>query len=112
MEVKSPRIDREKKTVKAMIKYFCNKKHKTENALCSECSGLLNYVLFRLDNCPYQEEKPTCAKCPIHCYNPTFRTRIKSVMGYSGPRMFFKHPILALLHLKDGFKRKNQIKIE
>lgn len=106
MEAKSQRIEREKKTVRAMIKYFCEKKHKTEYQLCSECSELLDYALLRLDNCSHREEKPTCVKCPIHCYNPTFRTKIKSVMGYSGPRMLFKHPILALLHLKDGFKRK------
>lgn len=65
-----------------------------KNEFCSECSELLEYALLRLDNCHYQEEKPICARCPIHCYNPTFRTRINSVLGYSGPRMLFKYPIL------------------
>ena len=103
-----PRIAREKKTVQEMIKVFCRRKHGSKNEFCSECSDLLDYALFRLDKCSFQEKKPTCAKCPIHCYDPIFRAKIRSVMKYSGPRMLFKHPILALHHLFDGNKKNRK----
>jgi hypothetical protein len=36
------------------------------------------------------------------------RARIKEVMRYAGPRMFWHHPILAWLHQWDSFFRKGQ----
>lgn len=48
---------------------------------------------------PYGEEKPTCNKCPIHCYKPEPKEQMRLVMRYSGPRMLLKHPILAVRHL-------------
>jgi hypothetical protein len=47
----------------------------------------------------------TCAKCPVHCYRPELRERIRAVMRYAGPRMLFRHPRLAILHLWDRVKR-------
>ena len=32
------------------------------------------------------------------------RTRIKEVMRYAGPRMLFRHPVLALLHHWDSLR--------
>ena len=69
--------------------------------LCAECQELLQYALERLDNCPFQEHKTTCENCPVHCYRPEMRERIRAVMRYAGPRMLFRHPLLALLHLWD-----------
>jgi len=43
--------------------------------------------------------KTTCARCAVHCYNPEMRRGICAVMRYSGPRMFFYHPVMALRHL-------------
>ena len=34
----------------------------------AECEQFLAYVHRRLEKCPYGEAKPTCARCPIHCY--------------------------------------------
>jgi hypothetical protein len=34
------------------------------------------------------------------------RDRIRKVMRFSGPRMLFLHPTLALLHLLDGLKTR------
>jgi hypothetical protein len=62
--------------------------------------------LGRLEGCPFQEDKTTCAKCPVPCYKPTMRLRIRQVMRYAGPRMLVKHPALAAWHLIDGFRTK------
>jgi hypothetical protein len=103
-----PKIIREKKTVEAMIQIFCHNKHDSYD-LCPNCSGLLEYANKHLDRCPFQERKPTCTKCLIHCYEPSMRTKIKSVMRYSGPRMLTKHPVLALHHIIHGFKKPEKI---
>jgi len=62
------------------------------------------YAARRLERCPFQEEKPPCAGCPIHCYQPARREQVKAVMRYSGPRMILVHPVLALRHWLDSFK--------
>ena len=100
-----PRISREKKTMKAMIKIYCNHHHKTSKKLCGECNQLYEYAELRLSKCPYQENKTTCGKCPIHCYEPIKRQEAKKVMRYSGPRMILHHPIMAFQHIMDGRKK-------
>jgi hypothetical protein len=100
-----PRIAREKKTVSAMIKIYCNNHHDTGKELCQECKELQEYSMIRLDKCKYQEDKTTCAKCPTHCYKPSMRERIRETMKYSGPRMLLRHPILAIFHIVDGFRK-------
>ena len=59
-----------------------------------------------LDRCPFGEEKTTCARCPVHCYKPAMRERVRAVMRYAGPRMLLRHPILALQHQLDGVRHK------
>jgi hypothetical protein len=76
-----------------------------QDKLCLECSELLDYALARLDRCPFQDNKPTCAKCPVHCYKPDMREKVRVVMRYAGPRMLRRHPVLAVLHLVDGFRK-------
>ncbi|MEI8597876.1 nitrous oxide-stimulated promoter family protein [Vibrio sp. M60_M31a] len=58
------------KTVKAMVEVYCRANHGSKGELCTECRDLLDYAEIRLDRCPYGENKPTCNKCPIHCYKP------------------------------------------
>lgn len=101
------RMVREKKTIQVMVKMYCNNCHGTNNELCQDCSKLLDYAMSRLDKCPFQENKPTCAKCPIHCYKPSMKAKIISVMRYSGPRLIRRHPVLALFHLTDSLKKKS-----
>ena len=100
-----PRIAREKKTVEAMIKIFCKGHHKPKTWLCVPCDELLNYAHSRLEKCPLSDEKPTCARCTIHCYIPVMQGKIKAVMRYSGPRMAIIHPYLALMHAADSRKK-------
>ena len=38
-------------------------------------------------------------KCPVHCYRPEMKERIRMVMRWSGPRMIIYHPIAAIKHL-------------
>lgn len=47
----------EKKTVKIMIKLYCNKKHGTKDGLCEDCEGLLEYAYKRLDGCKFGNNK-------------------------------------------------------
>jgi hypothetical protein len=96
------RMAREWKTVEAMIGIYCRGRHGTEAGLCSDCQVLAEYAQQRLQRCPFQEQKTTCARCAVHCYQPVMRERIKAVMRFAGPRMIYRHPVLALLHLVDG----------
>jgi len=51
-------------------------------------------------------EKPTCAKCPVHCYQRDRREQARVMMRYAGPRMLWEHPVLSLRHWLDGFARR------
>ena len=95
------RIEREKKTVAAMIRIYCRDQHGGRKALCESCRALLQYAWQRLDKCPFGEGKSTCARCTVHCYQPRMREEIRRVMRYAGPRMLYTHPILAIRHLWD-----------
>ena len=109
MPSQHPRMARERKTVKAMIRLYCDAQHRepgSRSPLCLDCAELLGYALERLDGCPFQEGKTTCARCPVHCYRPEMRDQIRAVMRYAGPRMLFRHPVLAVLHLFDGIRAR------
>jgi predicted amidophosphoribosyltransferase len=111
MQHSHPRVNREEITMGAMIKIFCQGNHTATNALCPSCQDLLNYAEDRLDRCIFREGKPTCAKCPIHCYHPERRAEVRKVMRYAGPRMIYHHPILALMHFADGLKSSQESKL-
>lgn len=99
-------MQKEQQTIAAMIALYCRDLHKTrKGALCGSCADLLSYARSRLDKCPYAEDKPTCAKCPVHCYKPERRKQIQQVMRYAGPRMLRAHPFLAIRHLLKQFKK-------
>ncbi|NUQ66189.1 MAG: nitrous oxide-stimulated promoter family protein [Pirellulales bacterium] len=86
-----------------MLDIYCRAHHGRRKELCSQCQDVLSYSLCRLNNCPFGAEKPACSDCPIHCYKRSMREQVREVMRYSGPRMLWRHPILALLHLWDGW---------
>ncbi len=104
-KVEGPRIRREKKTIDAMIRLYCRKKHETDDGLCPDCQELHDYAMLRLTYCPFHENKSTCGKCLVHCYKPELRTKIAKVMKYSGPRMMLYHPVMAFQHVFDGRKK-------
>ena len=106
MDREHPLIALEKKTVEAMIRISCSGRHEKHDGLCEGCQELLDYALARLDHCPFHGEKPTCARCPIHCYRPEMRDQIRSVKRYAGPRMILRHPLLVLGHAIDWLRRR------
>ena len=77
----------------------CRARHRSSGTLCDACAGLLDYSLSRIEGCRFREDKPVCSKCRVHCYAPSHRERIRGIMRYSGPRMLWRHPALALHHL-------------
>ena len=97
----SRRLDRERRTVRAMVELYCAAHHGTEG-LCAACAALADYADRRLDRCPYGPDKPTCVNCPIHCYRAEPREQMRAVMRFAGPRMLRSHPVLAVFHLVDG----------
>lgn len=94
------RIEREKLTVAKMIEVYCRRTHgRNGDDVCEECRRLLEYCLKRLENCPKGESKPSCRKCPTHCYAHREREEIRVVMRYVGPRMILINPIMAIRHI-------------
>ena len=74
--------------------------------LCPQCQALLDYAHKRLEHCKFGEDKPSCTRCPVHCYKPAMREQIRQVMRYSGPRMLLHDPIMAIRHLWDFLRAK------
>jgi hypothetical protein len=98
----SKRLAREWQTIKAMIRSYCRGHHAGGTTLCPECQGLMDYAAVRLERCHFGSDKPTCVKCPVHCYQRERREQIRVVMRYAGPRMLWQHPILSLRHWLDA----------
>ncbi len=88
-----------------MVSMYCARHHCRKDDLCPECADLVAYSEDRMDNCVFKRSKPTCLKCPVHCYSPHMRARMRTVMRYAGPRMLSRHPILTVEHMLDGLRR-------
>lgn len=101
----SKRLNREWRTIVAMIRCYCRDHHEAAAGLCAECQGLMDYAGVRLERCRFGAEKPVCAKCPVHCYQRARREQVRVVMRYAGPRMLWEHPILSLRHWLDGVRK-------
>lgn len=72
------RLGSEFSTLKAMVRLYCRAhQHKLKHVgiycECSECAEFIGYANKKLDSCPYGQHKPTCNKCPIHCYKKVKR---------------------------------------
>lgn len=101
--------EREKRTVSLMIQIYCKKKHNSGKDLCDECRQLNDYAISRSDHCPFMESKTFCSNCKVHCYKPEMREKIKEVMRFSGPRMIFHHPVMAIRHVIESKKEKRRL---
>lgn len=91
-------VNKEKQTIAAMAKIYCRQEHHQDD-LCEDCRGLLKYAHQRIDQCVFGLDKPACKDCPVHCYSPKMRGKIKDVMRFSGPKMIYKHPVMAIRHI-------------
>ena len=87
-----------------MVEIYCADHHR-QAAPCESCRTFLAYALKRLEKCPYGEDKPTCAKCPVHCYKRRERELAREIMRYAGPRMTWRHPWLAVMHIFDKLRK-------
>ena len=105
------KIEKEKSLVFLMIKIFCKSNHKNYNYnnLCEECIELYNYASMQINRCRFMETKTFCSACPSHCYKKDMREKIREVMIFSGKRMIFYRPILALKHLFITLKTKRKL---
>lgn len=100
------RLAREYDTLRKMVEIYCHDHHSgTVSCPCPECRVFLYYAGQRLERCPYGQGKPTCAKCPIHCYKRRQRQQAREIMRYAGPRMLFRHPLVTLRHSFDKLRR-------
>ncbi len=68
---------------------------------------MAEYAEKRVDHCPFMETKTFCSNCKVHCYRKDMRQKIREVMRFSGPRMLFYHPVLAVRHLYESQKEKH-----
>jgi len=100
------RLEREIRTVGIMIGMYCRDRHGRKDP-CGNCRELAAYAEQRVLKCPFGEKKPACGSCRIHCYKPRMKAQIKEVMRYAGPRMIYRHPILAVRHLAAGRKKQD-----
>ena len=93
----------ELQTIATMIGMYCRgHRHDGRSPLCANCGSLLEYATRRLERCVFGDVKPTCANCAVHCYSADKREQIRVVMQWAGPRMLFRHPVRAILHLLHG----------
>jgi hypothetical protein len=98
------RLKREHDTFRCMARIYCRDHHSQAMGLCGECESLMQYAARRLEKCPFGTDKPTCAKCPVHCYKARQREQARVIMRYAGPRMTVRHPLRSLLHLADKLR--------
>lgn len=108
MDVQTKR-EHEKETVSQMIHLYCKKQHGTKQGLCPECAALDEYARMRSDKCPFMETKTFCSNCKVHCYKSEMREKIRNVMRFSGPRMLFVHPIMAIRHVIETKKEQKRL---
>lgn len=100
------RIAADERTVMAMARIYCRGHHHDHapgQDLCPDCAEVIAYAQARTRACP-RKHRGTCDTCPHPCYKPVMRARIREIMAYSGPRMLFHHPIMAIRHLAKKIK--------
>lgn len=78
--------------------------------LCPECAELEAYAHARSERCPFMEEKTFCSNCTVHCYRPEMRERIRTAMRYTGPRMLFHHPVMAIRHMIESQRERRRVR--
>jgi len=103
------KLTKEREVCDLMIELYCNDHHHIKKGeMCPKCKDLSEYMHWRLSLCPFGNYKSFCSNCPIHCYKQEYKENIKKVMRYSGPRMIFVHPYLAIKHVIESLIEKNK----
>ena len=112
MNVVESKREQEKLTVALMIRLYCKKNHGMQSGICPDCQELHDYAMLRSDKCPFMETKTFCSNCKVHCYKVDMRDKIRTVMRFSGPRMIFYHPVMAVRHVMESKKEKRRLEKE
>lgn len=98
------KIERQKATIALMLRLYC--KHRLGlKEMDEEHLRLLDYCSRRLDRCRWQDAKPACKDCLVHCYAPAEREKIREIMRWAGPRMILYAPIETLRHFFEGLRK-------
>ena len=71
-------MERELRTVQAMVGMHCRGTHAIRTGLCADCEDLWAYVQQRVERCPFRDDKPTCQNCTVHCYKADRREQIRA----------------------------------
>ena len=100
----SPLTRKELKDLRVLLQFtavYCRARHTAEKTViesaeaelqrlplqrypvCNECRDFLRYAFARRLRCPL-EDKPLCKHCPVHCYQPEYRARVREIMRFSG----------------------------
>ena len=65
--------------------------------VCNECREFLLYAFERRLRCPL-EEKLLCKHCPVHCYKPEYREKVREIMRFSGQYLIMRGRLDLLWH--------------
>lgn len=69
----------------------------SSTCLCADCNELLLYGFKRRQQCPL-DPKPSCKHCPVHCYRPGHREKIREIMRFSGKKLLCRGRLDLLWH--------------
>lgn len=103
---------KEQRVLEEMVAIYCKHHHADykRGQLCPVCQDMADYAKQRSEKCPFMEHKTFCNNCKVHCYKPERREEIRKIMRYSGPRMLYVHPGMAIWHLVCSTKEKKKDK--
>ena len=65
--------------------------------VCPECRDFLLYAIQRRVCCPL-DPKPVCKHCPVHCYKPDYRQKVREIMRFSGRHLMLRGRLDLLWH--------------
>lgn len=98
--------EKDRRTLEAMGQIYCKAHHegveKDASGLCEECRGVVEATLARTAVCPFEHEG-NCQDCSLHCQRGEAQQKIKALMSYAAPRMFVRHPLMALEYVRKKF---------
>lgn len=111
------KVRRDLRTLATFITFYCRRRHPNDERapvslrtidvtsvcgravpLCAPCAKLLAHAFMKRILCPL-DSKPTCKRCPQHCYAPAYRIAIREVMRFAGPRLVLRGRLDYLVHL-------------
>lgn len=68
-----------------------------KHPVCQDCGSFLRYAFERRLRCPLAD-RPVCKHCPVHCYKPEYRMKVKEIMRFSGQYLIKRGRLDLLWH--------------